>query len=147
LNDIAAALGQRIEARSSRVGVIGLGYVGLPLAVAFAEAGFPVIGVDADADRIGRLGRGSSPVEDVPDHRLAPLVRGKRLVVTGSIEALGEADAILICVPTPLSKSKEPDITAHPEFDAGRLVQQARLVLDTRNLTGGLGPHPHVIRL
>ncbi|HEV8440569.1 MAG TPA: nucleotide sugar dehydrogenase [Methylomirabilota bacterium] len=111
MNPLATELRQRIEARSATVGIIGLGYVGLPLAVTFAEAGFPVSGVDADAGRVERLQRGSSPVEDVRDSTLAALVDSKRLVVKGSTDALGEADAIVICVPTPLSKSKEPDIS------------------------------------
>jgi UDP-N-acetyl-D-glucosamine dehydrogenase len=93
------------------VGVVGLGYVGLPLAVAFARAGFPVIGVDADPARAALLAAGASPVEDVPAAELAPLVRSGRLAVRASAEALGEAEAIVICVPTPLGKSKEPDIS------------------------------------
>ena len=131
MNAIAAELSQRLEARSSPVGVIGLGYVGLPLAVAFAEAGFPVIGVDADGARIERLGRGSSPVEDVPDWRLAPLVQSKRLGVKGSVEALGEADAIVICVPTPLSKSKEPDIShiVAAASEVARILRPGQLVV------------------
>jgi UDP-N-acetyl-D-glucosamine dehydrogenase len=93
------------------VGVVGLGYVGLPLAVAFARAGFAVIGVDADPARAALLAGGASPVEDVPSAALRPLVESGRLTVRSSPEALGEADAIVICVPTPLGKSKEPDIS------------------------------------
>jgi len=131
MNAFALELRQRLEARRSPVGVIGLGYVGLPLAVAFAEAGFPVIGVDADAARIERLGHGSSPIEDVPDWRLAPLVSGKRLVVKGSVDALGEADAIVICVPTPLSKSKEPDIShiVAAASEIARILRPGQLVV------------------
>ncbi len=106
-----SALQARLASRAATVGVIGLGYVGLPLAVSFAEAGFTVIGVDADPARVAQLERGSSPVEDVPSATLAGLVNGKRLAVTGSTAALAAADAIVICVPTPLGKSKEPDIS------------------------------------
>ena len=106
-----AQLRQRLEQRDATVGVVGLGYVGLPLAVAFAKAGLPVIGVDADAGRVERIGRGQSPVEDVPNDELAPLVRTGRLTTTREIAALAAADAIIICVPTPLGKSKEPDIS------------------------------------
>ena len=106
-----AELRQRLERHDATVGVVGLGYVGLPLAVAFAKAGVPVIGVDADVARLERIGRGQSPVEDVPDDELAPLVRTGRLTVTREIAALAAADAIVICVPTPLGKSKEPDIS------------------------------------
>jgi UDP-N-acetyl-D-glucosamine dehydrogenase len=91
--------------------VVGLGYVGLPLAVAFARAGFRVIGVDADPVRTALLAGGTSPVEDVPAALLAPLVQSGRLAIHSVPDALGEADAIVICVPTPLGKSKEPDIS------------------------------------
>jgi UDP-N-acetyl-D-glucosamine dehydrogenase len=111
MNGTAAELKQRLESRSATVGIIGLGYVGLPLAVAFAKAGFSVIGVDADPGRVERIGAGVSPVEDVPSADLAALVQGKRLVVKSSVDPLGEADVIVICVPTPLGKSKEPDIS------------------------------------
>src|SRR5574337_452733 len=92
-------LRQTIEQHSARIGVIGLGYVGLPLAVAFGKAGFSVIGVDVDADRVARLGRGESSVEDVGSDDLATLVAASRLGVTTDASRLTAADAILICVP------------------------------------------------
>ena len=111
LGALGSRLEERLKSRSATVGVVGLGYVGLPLAVAFAGAGFRVIGVDADPVRTALLAGGVSPVEDVPTARLAPLVRSGRLAIHSSSDALGEADAIVICVPTPLGKSKEPDIS------------------------------------
>jgi UDP-N-acetyl-D-glucosamine dehydrogenase len=93
------------------IGVIGLGYVGLPLAVAFAESGATVIGVDLDARRVAGVSGGESFIEDVPTATLGPLVRSGRLGATSDVTALKEADAIVICVPTPLGKSKEPDIS------------------------------------
>lgn len=111
LGALGSRLEERLRSRAATVGVVGLGYVGLPLAVAFARAGFPVIGVDADPARAALLAAGASPVEDVPAAELAPLVRSGRLAVRASAEALGEAEAIVICVPTPLGKSKEPDIS------------------------------------
>ena len=111
MNAIATELKERLESRTATVGIIGLGYVGLPLAVAFAKTGFSVIGVDADPSRAERIGAGVSPIEDVPSADLAALVHGKRLVVKSTVDSLGEADAIVICVPTPLGKSKEPDIS------------------------------------
>ena len=93
------------------IGVIGLGYVGLPLAVAFAESGARVIGVDLDARRVAGVASGQSFIEDVPTATLAPLVRAGRLGATGDVTALKDADAVVICVPTPLGKSKEPDIS------------------------------------
>jgi len=111
LGALGSRLEERLKSRSATVGVVGLGYVGLPLAVAFARAGFRVIGVDADPARTALLAGGLSPVEDVPGALLAPLVHSGRLAIHSSPDALGEADAIVICVPTPLGKSKEPDIS------------------------------------
>jgi UDP-N-acetyl-D-glucosamine dehydrogenase len=93
------------------VGLIGLGYVGLPLAVAFAESGASVIGVDLDARRVAAVRAGESFIEDVPTQQLAGLVRAGRLSASEDVGALKDADAIVICVPTPLGKSKEPDIS------------------------------------
>lgn len=111
LGALGSRLEERLKSRSATVGVVGLGYVGLPLAVAFAGAGFRVIGVDADPVRTALLAGGGSPVEDVPAARLAPLVQSGRLAIHSTPDALGEAEAIVICVPTPLGKSKEPDIS------------------------------------
>ena len=111
LGALGSRLEERLTSRSATVGVVGLGYVGLPLAVAFARAGFRVIGVDADPVRTALLAGGMSPVEDVPAALLAPLVQSGRLAIHSSPDPLGEADAIVICVPTPLGKSKEPDIS------------------------------------
>src|SRR5213593_1903240 len=102
---------RRRLAASPSVGLIGLGYVGLPLAVAFAESGATVIGVDLDVRRVAAVRAGESFIEDVPTERLAGLVRAGRLSAADDIGALKDADAIVICVPTPLGKSKEPDIS------------------------------------
>ena len=93
------------------VGVIGLGYVGLPLAVAFAESGATVIGIDADPRRVAGVNGGASFIEDVPGATLQTLVSQGRLAATGEVGALKDADAVIICVPTPLGKSREPDIS------------------------------------
>jgi UDP-N-acetyl-D-glucosamine dehydrogenase len=90
------------------VGIIGLGYVGLPLGVAFAEAGSDVIGIDVDFDRVKALRQGISHIEDVPDEQLAPLK--DKLSFDTDYGALRDADAILICVPTPLTPQREPDL-------------------------------------
>jgi UDP-N-acetyl-D-glucosamine dehydrogenase len=111
LNETARELRQKFQERSATVGIVGLGYVGLPLAVAFGEVGFRVHGVDADSARVARLYAGESPVEDVSSITLTELVRADRLTVSGDPAVLAHADAILICVPTPLGKSKEPDIS------------------------------------
>src|SRR5688500_12550742 len=93
-----------------KVGVIGLGYVGLPLAVAFAEAAAEVVGVDVDQATVDSLARGESTIEDIPSERLAPLV-GERLAVTTDSAATSDCDAIVICVPTPLAHQREPDLS------------------------------------
>src|SRR3954466_3221427 len=97
-------LRERLARREAVVGLIGLGYAGLPLAVAFAEAGFPVVGVDLRRDRIESLKVGHSYVEDVPSERLAPLMTSGNLCASVEYAALADADVITICVPTPLSK-------------------------------------------
>jgi UDP-N-acetyl-D-glucosamine dehydrogenase len=109
--DYKSKLLSRLADREAVVGVVGLGYVGLPLAVAFAEAGFSVVGVDVDAEKVAALQVGESYVEDVPAATLQPLVAQGLLRATTSYEALREADAISICVPTPLRKTKDPDIS------------------------------------
>jgi UDP-N-acetyl-D-glucosamine dehydrogenase len=110
MKSAAATLRGRL-ADTPVVGVIGLGYVGLPLAVAFAESGASVIGIDLDPTRTDAVASGKSFVEDVPAAVLADLVRSGRLRASADVGLLASADAIVICVPTPLGKSKEPDIS------------------------------------
>ena len=108
-------------AEDARVAIIGLGYVGLPLAVAFSEAGLGVEGIDAAERRIKELNAGSSPIEDVSDERLSEaLGRGMR-VVGPRDAALGDADAIFVCVPTPITATKDPDLG--PVLAAGETVR------------------------
>ncbi len=92
-----------------QIGIVGMGYVGLPLAVAFAEAGHEVVGLDADTAKVAALGRGESYIEDVPGAVLAPL--GERLRATAEYADLASCEAVVVCVPTPLSNSREPDLT------------------------------------
>jgi UDP-N-acetyl-D-glucosamine dehydrogenase len=110
MDGTAEILRERLTATPT-VGVIGLGYVGLPLAVAFAETGATVLGVDLDATRVARVSAGESFVEDVSAETLTALVRDGRLRAGSDFAPLASADAIIICVPTPLGKSKEPDIS------------------------------------
>jgi UDP-N-acetyl-D-glucosamine dehydrogenase len=102
---------ERIRARKARVGVIGLGYVGLPLAVEFAHAGFDVTGFDVDAVKTDQINAGKSYIPDVAEADLAACVRGGTLRATTDMTALGTMDAIDICVPTPLRKTKDPDLS------------------------------------
>jgi UDP-N-acetyl-D-glucosamine dehydrogenase len=92
-----------------KIGIVGLGYVGLPLAVAFAEAGHDVVGLDTDARKIEALNAGRSYIEDIPAASLEPL--GDRLRATSSYSELGSCEAVIICVPTPLTGAREPDLT------------------------------------
>jgi UDP-N-acetyl-D-glucosamine dehydrogenase len=102
---------QRIRTRDACVGVVGLGYVGLPLAVAFAQAGFPVVGVDVSEGKVDSIGGGSSYVGDVASADLKTLTEGGKLSATTDFAALRECDAVSICVPTPLSKLGDPDMS------------------------------------
>jgi UDP-N-acetyl-D-glucosamine dehydrogenase len=102
---------QKIENRTAIIGIVGLGYVGLPLAVEFAEAGFHVIGLDVQKSKVDQLNIGSSYIEDIPTDRLAPLVTAGKLKGTTSYTDLSQADAISICVPTPLRKTRDPDMS------------------------------------
>lgn len=110
------------------IGIVGLGYVGLPLAVAFAEAGERVVGVDRSAERVAALRAGHSHVEDVPDERLAAL--SAQIEIADGYAALTAADAILICVPTPLSANREPDLGPldAAAADLGRVLRAGQLV-------------------
>jgi UDP-N-acetyl-D-glucosamine dehydrogenase len=101
----------KIQNRSALVSVIGLGYAGLPLAIAFVGAGFRVLGVDVDGERVARLNRGDSYVQDVPSARLAPLVREGRFRATADYAELAGADTVTICVPTPLGPGHLPDLS------------------------------------
>ncbi|OZC03437.1 nucleotide sugar dehydrogenase [Rubricoccus marinus] len=102
---------KRIDERSARVGVIGLGYVGLPLAVVFAEAGLQVVGVDVNEAVARGVNLGESHVEDIPSSRLQPLVENGLLSATTDFSALSDCDGISICVPTPLRKTGDPDVS------------------------------------
>src|SRR5262245_39695477 len=100
-----------IKARCARVGIIGLGYVGLPLAVVFAEAGFRVIGIDIDERKVDAINRRESYIEDIPTERICRLVAENMLTATTDFAVLTQCDAVSICVPTPLRKTGDPDIS------------------------------------
>src|SRR5215510_718222 len=126
----ATTIVDRIRSKHAKVGVIGLGYVGLPLAVEFARAGFDATGFDIDDSKVQRINTGSSYIPDVPDSELSAAVKSGRLRATTDMRCLGEMDAIDICVPTPLRKTRDPDLSAVvkaveavvPTLRAGQLV-------------------------
>jgi UDP-N-acetyl-D-glucosamine dehydrogenase len=108
---MSAELLAKIIERRAVVGVIGLGYVGLPLAVEFARAGLQVVGFDLDASRIELINSGESYIPDVPTEVVRTLAERRKLAATADFSRLKTADAVIICVPTPLRKTKEPDIS------------------------------------
>jgi len=102
---------EKISQRTLRVAIIGLGYVGLPLAITFAEAGFHVMGIDTDQKKIDRARRGESYISDIADNELKSLIDANLLGFTCDYTVLAEEDVIVICVPTPLGKTRDPDIS------------------------------------
>src|SRR5262249_56480370 len=111
MNPMRAQLQRRIERAEVRSGVIGLGYVGLPLAVELARGGYSVVGLDIDRAKVDSIARGSSYIPDVRDGDLAELVASGALRATTDFSVLGRLDTVNICVPTPLRKTKDPDVS------------------------------------
>ena len=101
----------KIKTKTARVGVVGLGYVGLPLAVEYAKAGFHVTGIDLQQSKVDRLNSGDSYIQDVPTSEVADLVKKGRLTATSDFSVIRDIDTINICVPTPLRKTKDPDMS------------------------------------
>jgi len=108
---LAAELRRKITEREARIGIVGLGYVGLPLAVEFGRAGFRVTGIDVSKKLVVGVRAGRSHIEDVPSGDVADLVRRKKLTAQHTYKGCGRCDALVICVPTPLRKTKDPDIS------------------------------------
>jgi UDP-N-acetyl-D-glucosamine dehydrogenase len=104
-------LREKIESKKSNVVIVGLGYVGLPLALKFAEAGFSVTGIDMQAEKVNKVNRGRSFIDDVDSKHLSKAVSGGRLKAVSDFSAVRKADAVIICVPTPLTINKTPDIS------------------------------------
>ncbi len=105
------ALIEKLQNKTASVAVLGLGYVGLPFATVFAEAGFNVVGIDPDVSKIEKLNEGVSYIQDVPTELVARLVENGKLKATTDFSALTDADAVSICVPTPLRKTGDPDLS------------------------------------
>ena len=128
--EVLSAFQSKVDAGTARVGIIGLGYVGLPLALLFAREGFTVSGFDLDSDKVAKLRRGESYIRHIPATAIAGRVERKRFGATTDSAHLQDMHAILICVPTPLDSHREPDLsyvrgTAEaiaPHLQRGQLV-------------------------
>ena len=127
----AATLLERIRTTEARIGIIGLGYVGLPLAVEFAKAGFDVTGFDVDESKNTAINAGTSYIPDVPAAELAEVVHAGRLRATSDMSKLGDMDVVDICVPTPLRKTKDPDLSyvVKAVEAAAKVLKRGQLVI------------------
>ena len=111
MNETAQELRRKIESRQATVGILGLGYVGLPLALAFSKAGFPVLGFDVDDRKVDHLNQGESYITHIDGSAVREAASGGRLSATADFSRLDEPDVLVICVPTPLTTQREPDMT------------------------------------
>src|SRR5947209_937403 len=104
-------LEEKIRNHTAKVGIVGLGYVGLPLAVEFAKAGFQVTGIDLDESKLAKINAGESYIADIPKEVFRGLVKAGNLHATSDFGVISELDTVNICVPTPLRKTKDPDMS------------------------------------
>jgi len=121
----------KIKTKQAKIGIIGLGYVGLPVGVAFAEAGFRVTGIDVVAKRVAQLNRGESYIDDIGNERLLPLNASGNFKATADSSVLAAQDVIIICVPTPLNKNQDPDLDAIRNATAAiaKNLQKGQLII------------------
>jgi UDP-N-acetyl-D-glucosamine dehydrogenase len=129
----------RIKDRSATVVVVGAGYVGLPLAVEIAKAGYSTLAYDRSGEKVSAINAGRSYIDDVPTAALAPLVSGGKLAASTDPDVLGKADVVIICVPTPLNKTKDPDnsfILDAAEMMVSRMHHQQLVVLESTTFPG-----------
>jgi len=111
VSELARRLEDKLRTGEAHLGTLGLGYVGLPLSVEFATGGLRVTGFDLSPEKVAAVNRGESYIKDVPSDRLKALVDAKKLDASNDFDRLAECDAVIICVPTPLGKTKDPDLT------------------------------------
>jgi UDP-N-acetyl-D-glucosamine dehydrogenase len=139
MSALAAALLKKIESRSARTGVVGLGYVGLPLAVELARAGFRTTGIDLDDRKVNAITEGRSYIPDVATADVIALKQAGKLEATTDFSIVKELDTINICVPTPLRKTKDPDmsyIVSAVEAIAKHLHKGMLIVLESTTYPG-----------
>ena len=124
-------LADKIRDKTAKVGIVGLGYVGLPLAVAFSESGFRVLGFDTQQKRVNSVNRGKSYIADISDARLSSALANNLLEATTKQSRLKETDAICICVPTPLTKTKDPNLSyvIHESEELSKYLKHGQLVI------------------
>ena len=137
--EIASKLIEMIEQRTARIGIIGLGYVGLPLAIHFGEKGFHVIGFDLDSRKIDKILHGESYIKHIPADQIKKMTDAKQFDVTIDFSRLSEADCILICVPTPLTDKMDPDLSyllQTTETIANNLRKGQLIVLESTTYPG-----------
>ena len=133
---------EKIRSKRARVGVIGLGYVGLPLVVEFAKAGLHAVGLDVDPSKVAAIGRGESYIADVPSDEVGAVTASGHLTATTDFAALADVDTINICVPTPLRKTKDPDLShvvAAVDQIAARLHAGQLVILESTTYPGTVG--------
>ncbi len=121
----------KLKTKSAQIGIIGLGYVGLPLAVALAAEDFPITGVDLSKQKVEQVNSGDSYISDVASARLADAVENKRLSATTDLGRLADLDVVVICVPTPISRSKTPDLSyvVRAAEDVARHIHNGQLIV------------------
>jgi UDP-N-acetyl-D-glucosamine dehydrogenase len=127
---LAKTLRDRLSGRTATVGIVGMGYVGLPLAIAAQRAGFSVIGFDIDQEKVATINGGKSPIQNIAHDKVAAMVASKKFHASANFDEMRDVDAILICVPTPLSHHREPDVSfiertgeaIVPRLKAGQLI-------------------------
>lgn len=127
---LAKTLRERLSGRTATVGIVGMGYVGLPLAIAAQRAGFSVIGFDIDQEKVAIINGGKSPIQNIDHDKVKAMVDSKKFHASANFDEMANADAILICVPTPLSHHREPDVSfiertgeaIQPRLKAGQLI-------------------------
>ncbi|RMG68954.1 MAG: nucleotide sugar dehydrogenase, partial [Calditrichaeota bacterium] len=128
---LADRLREKIQTHQAVVGVVGLGYVGLPLILEFVTEGFPTVGFDIDKNKVDMLNQGRSYIKHIPEERIRQALESKKFRATSDFSELEEVDCILICVPTPLNKYREPDISyiVNTSETISQFLQRGQLVV------------------